>query len=698
LRRPLIPLTLCFLTLLAAAASCDSAGTNIGSSFPDSNAGGGGDSGDGGGGSGGDSGAGGQTNPGGGTGGSTTGGTAGGTALLGGGAGAAGKDLDGGTSLQDAKPDVEGDASCLDGGNNPGPGPLPRVCAPLTDNECAGASDVNPALPNGLSGNGYDDDCDGQVDEGCACDNDHPVGTTKPCYLVPSSQASSSGVPVGWCAKNSQGTVACVQQGSGEFTSRTWDGYCKGAQPAYADDVCAPGDYDCDGADANSKTQDCACVDVQVECPTEPIVISPYPDPTNLEKKKPNPYDPHPEQPFVIDGWSWIKDNKGDKTTDWQWAVTGGDCDNILPHPTFAFYNGKNTQQAQRVGVEFKNGGTNGKQKGLITAPNTAQHQIWPAFSLSGDYTVAGAFKVNGKAYACTVKVQVRAPGLRAELCWDMKSDFTGLSSSDVDLHFARLQGNASCDKKHGWFKGCGAAPGADDCFYDCGSGCRTGNTGFCLGQDAPQPGWGYPASPATACHGWGSLRENQQSCDNPRLDRDNLGCNTNLTDPGTVPSGLDNPLFDFCGPENINLDNPNASDQFLVGVHFYSGDQAHPHVNIYCNGERKLALGSDPTTSPPGTLPLLSQAFNPGMMESFYRGDFWEVARVTWKGDPNDPCGIEPIPSKTPKSDKDGSANSCVDTNAQNKSTPTMDDGWLFTPGGGYPHSPAPASAACWH
>lgn len=690
------------LATAGLAAACSSTGSVAPGSDPVSTGGGGGTAG-----AGGEAGVGAE----GGTGGAGDGGTAGDGGAAGsivaplGGSGGAGGEEDAGT-LQDAKPDVDTDGGCLPEAPK-GPGPLPRVCAPKTDNECDGKADLNPALPNGAHGNGYDDDCDGVVDEGCSCGPDFPVGTTRDCFLVPSSQADSSGQPVGWCKENAKGTTACVKKGGGELVERTWDGFCKGAQFAFADDVCAPGDYDCDGKDANSKSEDCGCQEIEVTCPTEAIVTSPYPDPTNLEKKKPNPYDPNPNDPFVIDGHKWI--TKGDPakvTGKWWWAVTGGDCDNILPHVTFALYNGPNAQQNQRIGGEFNNLGSNQKQKGIITDPAQNQHVIWPAFALSGDYVVSGAFQANGKDYFCTVKVKVRAPGLRAEMCWDMKDDTGlgfGLSSSDVDLHLARLQGVDSCGTPpsgeagaHGWFNSCGAAPTSDDCYFSCDSGCRTGNTGFCLGKPAPAPGWGYAPSAFDTCHGWGSLREQNQPCDNPRLDRDNLGCNVTVTDPN-APSLLDNPSFNYCGPENINLDNPKAGDAFLVGAHFYGGTVNRPHINIYCNGERKLALGYDPTTVPASLFPAMTEAFNPAQGATFFEGDFWNAARVTWTGDAADPCAIEPIPSKLPKPAKDGSGNICVDTNAQNKAGATAQDPWIFAPGGGYPKSGPPADL-CWH
>jgi hypothetical protein len=596
-----------------------------------------------------------------------------------------------GGGVQDAKPDVAADG-CSDAGAKVGPGPYTHACAPATANECDGKSDKNAAFPNGANGNGFDDDCDGLVDEGCTCDAAHPPGTTKPCWLVPSSQADSSGNAVGWCKQNSKGTMTCIQTGSGEFTGRTWDGVCRGAQLPFSDDACASGDFDCDGADMNPQTQDCSCKPVVVTCPTDPLVNAPYPVVTDLEKKKTNPLDPAPTKPFIIDGNAWLSGAGAATATNWVWTVTGGDCDNILPHPTFAVYNGKDSTTATRVpGTEKSNLGPSLKQKGWVTTASAAQHQIWPAFSLSGDYAVKGEFDVQGVHYACTQKVQIRYPGVRAELCWDMAATASaGISSADVDLHFGRLQGT-SCAGKNGWFDTCGTAPNSADCYFQTGSGCVAGSV-----AGSPSPGWGYAASATDACHGWGSLRAAGAPCDNPRLDRDNISCGIAVTNPNAPKTLFTLPQQQFCGPENINIDNPKVGDQFLAGVHFYSGTESHAHVNIYCNGERKLALGYDPTSTPPITHPDLKTGYNPGSTATFVTGDLWEVARITWAGGA-DPCKLEPVPSVAPKADKDANTNICVDTNAQNKATSTASDLWLFTPGGN-PTSTTPIGSFCWH
>lgn len=566
--------------------------------------------------------------------------------------------VDGPGVTNDGAVDATGEA-CTDAGYTAGP--FKRTCAAPTDNECNGSSDTNAAFPNGATGNGFDDDCDGLVDEGCLCDNGVAAGQTKPCWLVPASQADSSGQAVGWCKENSVGTVKCISVISGEFSTPKWDGQCRGAQPPFADDVCAPGDFDCDGVEANSKTHDCTCNTAEVQCPTAPLETQPYPPANALP---------------VIDGTTWIKGVSPSLATNWKWTATGGDCDNILPHPSFQIYNKGNVQGfVAPNGVQKSGLGPQGNQTGLVFGPGgLAGPKLYPAFALSGDYLVKGEFDLGGTHHECTVKVHVRAPGIRAELCWQPMPN-------DVDLHVARLQNPDTCTgaEGHGWFQTCRADEHADDCYYIQASGCR----GFSGNPSA----WGYAQSAATACHGWGSRRDPASGCDNPRLDFDNISCDPTIINPnGFLGSGLAN---DFCGAENINLDDPKNDDRFAVGVHAYSlSGSVKAHVNIYCNGERRLSLGYDPA----------GQAF-PELTESGAEagGDFWEVATVKAVVDAAGKltdCQIDPVHSTTPKSVKDGSNDVCVDTNPKN-GAPGDETQWTFESDGQYP---ATADAFCWH
>ena len=572
--------------------------------------------------------------------------------------------------------DVNVETSCSDA--PPPPAEIHTgVCTQLTDNECDGAHDPpnlqGHTIPNGAFGNGYDDDCDGMVDEGCACDASHDVGSTKDCYLMPSSWVDdASKLPVGWCALNSKGTVKCIHKGGPpEQPIREWDGECRGAQPPLGDDVCAPGDFNCDGVPLNPVGTDCACVFNPVECPLEPLKMNPFPSVADLTHKDQNNPFVDPAIPFIVDGYDWIDDAVEQQSTDWEWELTGGDCDNILPHPTFAMYQGPNAASAAKLGTQMDALGPNNNQHGFVTAPDNAQHQVFPAFSLSGDYVVKGKFKLQNKDYECTIKVQVRAPGIRAELCWDTVGNS---GSNDVDLHFARLQGNDSCST-HGWFLECGSAPNSDDCYYNSSSGCSGGD-----------PGWGYSDSHDEACHGWGSLRDSYDSCTNPRLDRDNISCAPAQTDPngGGVFAG------NFCGPENINFDNPNPGDKFMVGVQCYScvnsnHPATHPHVNVYCNGERIFSAGYDPSQPPPH-FPALTESGDDT------NGSLWNAAFIEWGGNPSHPCTVNAVPSQVPNPTTDGSVQYCVEDGPQNQGG---SDPWLFRSGGGLPTSPG---VACWH
>jgi hypothetical protein len=475
------------------------------------------------------------------------------------------------------------------------------------------------------------------------------VGTTKACALVPGSQVDpQTKQPVGWCKVNSVGTVSCVKSDN-ELIGARWDGECRGAQVPFGDDVCAPGDFDCDGREANSKTQDCNCK-VDVGCPTAPIVTKPFPDPDNLSP---------------IDGTAWARG----PGSNWKWTLTGGDCDNILPHPTFAVYGQpRATMGGPRLSSDMPQTGLglNGNQHGFVLSGNGVSGKIYPAFGLSGDYLVKGEWDDSTGHHACTVKVQVRSPGIRVELCW-------APMPTDVDLHVARLQNPKKCT--HGWFDTCSIGEDGDDCYF--GNEC----TGFLTDPSA----WGYPRSPDAACHGWSSSRT--EACDNPRLDQDNIECVPAVADPMNTT--------DFCSPENINLDNPKNGDKFAIGVQYYDGPSTktpRPHVNVYCNGERKLAFGFDATSMPPNNFPVLRKS---GLDSA---GDMWEVATVEAKVDAAgglSDCLITPVHSKNPKMDKDGSTNMCVDTNPTNSAAVMGADQWKFTAGGAYP---ATADGFCWH
>ena len=554
------------------------------------------------------------------------------------------------------------DGACVSG--DAGPPPFKQRCAPATTNECAGPTDqsltsisVSASLLNGTTGNGFDDDCDGLVDEGCSCP---AAGTTKDCYLVPASQADpTSKKPVGWCTDNSKGSLDCAGT---EFPK--WSGTCRGAQPPYAHDICAVGDFNCDGLPQNSDTTDCSCHTAVVTCPTAPLQEKPFPSPTAIQK---------------IDGTTWIANGQAAQATGWKWTVLGGDCDNILPHPTFAIYNNTNSTAANaRIGtrtpIQFNATSTPPEYMSTSGSPlismqaatgnGLAGGVVYPAFALSGDYVVQGEFDLANTHYVCTQKVEVRADGIRAELCWDTVGQLGGLTNggaNDIDLHFARLQG-ITCTGKNGWDNTCTTGGKYQDCWWD--------NVGGCRDDSANPPGWGYSDSPDSACIGWGSKRHQKgsalgtytQGCTNPRLDRDNITCDPTVDDPNSQATDIN----EFCGPENINLDNPADNDSFVVGVnHFGNSDgtsNAKVHVNLYCQGARVLSVGYNPASTPPSQNPLLNKA------GADSTGDLWAVGTVKWhaaNGATPASCDVVTIPSVTPDPTRDGTNNKqvCVDS-----------------------------------
>jgi hypothetical protein len=551
--------------------------------------------------------------------------------------------------FNDARPNVDVAIDACDPDATSGPGPARHVCIiypPSGDdmNECDGYHDPPglPALANGTNGNGFDDNCNGLVDEGCACD---AVGTTKACYLVPASQ-TVNGLPAGWCAQNSAGTVDCAQHAEGV---PKWSGICRGAQPPYAD-------FDCDGKDENPSGTSCACKSGDVQCPTDPTVTVPYPPPANL--------------PLKVDATPWFV-NPADvaSATSWTWTLTGGDCDNILPHPTFGLY-ATSSGTGAPVGTQKNNLGTSGKEHGMIATAPTVTSAVYPAFSLSGDYVLTGAFSLNGTQYACSVKVEVRAPGIRAEGCWD-----TVLLGDDVDLHMAKINDFPSCNTSHAWSN---QACSGEDCFYgDCYSGGGTGNT----------VDWGYSYSPKSACTGWGS-QSTGLVCHNPRLDRDTNGVSGKCDPAVTNPNGR-SAAGPFCGPENINVDHPTVSDRFAVGLRFYgrtssASDAVRSHVNVYCDGTRVLSAGYDPVAGN-----MYPQLWVSGGDTT---GDMWKVAILTTTVTGTGlSCSIAPTQSTNFHASRDGSSAYCVDDSSLDG--PTSQE--YLTAGG---LEPANANALCFH
>ena len=140
--------------------------------------------------------------------------------------------------------------------------------------------------------NQLDDDCDGAVDENCAC----TPGAVQPCFRGPPGRRG-----IGACADG-------MQQCTGsEFG--LW-GACTGGIAPMAE-ACDGLDNDCNG-----------CTDEIVGC-------------------VPNGMCPGPGDPRVTEGQPFVAyplhggDFFSGVAMSWQWSIVGGPCDTILPHPSY---------------------------------------------------------------------------------------------------------------------------------------------------------------------------------------------------------------------------------------------------------------------------------------------------------------------------------------------------------------------------
>jgi hypothetical protein len=286
---------------------------------------------------------------------------------------------------------------------------------------------------------------------------------------------------------------------------------------------------------------------------------------------------------------------------------------------------------------------------------------------------VQGEFDLHGAHYACTQKVHVRAPGIRAELCWDTVGGdppATG-AGNDLDLHFARLQGIASCTSGgFGWDTSCAVGSGGSttypqDCYWD-------PSVSMCGYTTTIAPNWGYSTSANSACQGWSSKRA-ALPCTNPRLDRDLITCDPSVDDPVAV-TGTGGA---FCAPENINLDNPNDGDTFVIGVYHYrhhgttGTTNARPHVNVYCNGVRVLSAGTNPLTGQTSSPLLITTLSNLAKYSPI--GDLWTVGTVKAhvSGGQLTSCDLGMVPPHYPDPTRDGANGTQLCVDSTQNSTP---------------------------
>lgn len=164
-----------------------------------------------------------------------------------------------------------------------------RDIVDLGPDACVPASDLCATLE--VCGNGADDNCNGRVDEGCAC----VPGAVQPCFAGPPGRRD-----VGACRDGAQ---TCPMTG-------TW-GPCTGGVLPSADS--------CNGADnlCNGCSMHAACA---LTCPGPNDVRVP---------------DGTPFESYRLHGGAFYPG----VARAWHWSITGGPCDQITARPSFTLTN-----------------------------------------------------------------------------------------------------------------------------------------------------------------------------------------------------------------------------------------------------------------------------------------------------------------------------------------------------------------------
>lgn len=405
-----------------------------------------------------------------------------------------------------------------------------------------------------------DNDCDGEVDEGCNCVR----GSVQACFAGPPGRRG-----VGAC---SDGTQQCMYLD--EFSGR-W-GPCTGG--------ILPSSETCDGLD-----NDCnGCRDEIDEC--QPTGSCPGPGDPRVPTAK-------PFETYTLRGRDFYDRND---VRSWRWRVDGPPCDRM-----FASLPGSGATA------------TNGRLS--YTLRNAGRENADLDVTLSGAYEVTLTVTRNDNSvFECTWIVDVRAPGVRVELCWP-NTGATALSQGgaiDLDLHVGKTPETTA------WF-------GNNDCYW------RT-----CGGANTP---WSYAnTTPISRCTGPLALNYTAYQllgyCPSPRLDIDNR----NLTNSASNNGGR------FI-TENINIDAPGNNHRFRVLVDYFANALSQPNVdggvitpidteplvNVYCGGTLAGTFGGDPDVRN-----------DPDELSGFNTpGQQWRVVDIQTQGSGNNvSCTLTPL------------------------------------------------------
>lgn len=223
---------------------------------------------------------------------------------------------------------------------------------------------------------GYDNDCNGLIDEGCPC----VAGSVQDCFAGPPGRANT-----GACQ---HGTQIC--NGSSEFGG--WGTCERGISPVA--ELCDRLDNDCNG-----------CVDDREDCPV--FIECPGEDDPRLP----------PIKPFAMTTLDAAMFYNGNDAVSHSWSIAGSPCDQLYTSiPGF---------DPKKAVLSY-----------TLTDAQTSKAKV--QFTLSGTYLVTLTIVLkSGQTLSCTFPIVVGAGGMRVELCWDKSGPPAGSPFVDLDLHLA---------------------------------------------------------------------------------------------------------------------------------------------------------------------------------------------------------------------------------------------------------------------
>jgi hypothetical protein len=282
----------------------------------------------------------------------------------------------------------EADAGSMGAEDAGSDSPDPALCPPerIVPSGCEDLGGLDEGNANRCDG--FDNDCNGLVDENCPCVD----GSVQECFAGPPGR-----VDTGACQRGIQ-----VCDNSGEFGG--W-GSCR-QDIAPSAEVCDRLDNDCNGC--VDEREDC---DVFIECPGEG------------DRRIP------PAKPFEDYALDATQFYNGNDVASIKWTVQGSPCDEL-----WASIPGSNANSTNgRLSYVFRKTAEHDPKKSL-----DSQAKATVRFTLSGTYLVTLTIvRKSGQELSCTFPVIVGAAGLRVELCWDKTGPTAGEDFVDLDLHLA---------------------------------------------------------------------------------------------------------------------------------------------------------------------------------------------------------------------------------------------------------------------